>query len=113
MKLKTSLMSMILTFSLLASSIVSADDISEGKDIAFDRKKGNCLSCHLIIGGEMPGNIGPPLMMMKVRFTEERLRSQIYDATKVNPNSLMPPFGKHHILSKDEIDKVVKYIRTL
>jgi sulfur-oxidizing protein SoxX len=27
-----------------------------------------------------------------------------------NPNTIMPPFGRHWILSEDEIDAVVAYI---
>ena len=40
-----------------------ADVVSEGKEIAFDRRKGNCLACHAIDapGASLPGNIGPPL----------------------------------------------------
>lgn len=88
--------------------------VEQGKQIAFNRKKGNCLACHQIEGGEMAGNIGPPLVAMKARFPDKsKLRAQIWDPTKVNPNSMMPPFGRHDILSEDEIDKVVEYIYTL
>ena len=42
-------------------TVANASDIEQGKKVAFDRKKGNCLACHMIAGGELPGNIGPPL----------------------------------------------------
>lgn len=88
--------------------------IEEGKALAFDRKKGNCLACHLIAGGVSPGNIGPPLVAMKARFPDKaKIRSQIWDATALNPESSMPPFGKHGALSADEIDKIVEFIHTL
>ena len=88
--------------------------IAEGKKIAFDRKKGNCLACHQIEGGRLAGNIGPPLIAMKGRFPDkEVLRSQITDSRKNNPNTMMPPFGPHEILSKSEIDKVVEFIYSL
>ena len=91
----------------------AASAVEEGKAIAFDRKKGNCLACHMITGGNLPGNMGPPLIAMKARFPDkEVLRAQIYDATVKNPNSLMPPFGRNGVLSKDELDKVVEYIHT-
>ena len=32
--------------------------IAEGKKIAFNRKKGNCLACHMIADGSLPGDIG-------------------------------------------------------
>ena len=88
--------------------------IEEGKKIAFDRKKGNCLACHEIAGGTLAGNIGPPLVAMKDRFPEkDKLKSQVWDSRKNNPNTMMPPFGPHEILSKGEIEKVVEFIYSL
>ncbi|MBI5461442.1 MAG: sulfur oxidation c-type cytochrome SoxX [Gammaproteobacteria bacterium] len=88
--------------------------IEEGKEIAFDRKKGNCLACHQIAKGELAGDIGPPLVGMQTRFPDKtKLRAQIWDPTKANPNSMMPPFGRHKVLSEDEIDKVVEFIYSL
>jgi len=96
------------------SSTAFANDVEEGKDIAFDRKKGNCLACHAIEDGTLAGNGGPPLLQMKVRFPEKSdLRAQIWDSTEKNPDSLMPPFGRHGILSDQEIDKIVEYLYTL
>ena len=88
--------------------------IKQGKEIAFNRKKGNCLACHQIDDGTLPGNIGPPLIGMKARFPDKtKLRQQIWDATKANPNTMMPPFGRYHILTQGEINKVVEYIYSL
>ena len=88
--------------------------IAEGKKIAFDRKKGNCLACHQIEGGRLAGNIGPPLVAMKARFPDKsKLRAQVNDPRKLNPNTIMPPFGPHEVLSQSEIDKVVEFIYTL
>lgn len=90
-----------------------ATAVEYGKQMAFDRKKGNCLACHMIEGGEAPGNIGPPLMAMKARFPDRAaLRSQIWDATKKNPDSMMPPFGLHGALSDVEIEAIVDYLYT-
>ncbi|SCY37851.1 sulfur oxidation c-type cytochrome SoxX [Thiohalorhabdus denitrificans] len=85
----------------------------EGKDLAFDRKKGNCLACHEIPGGELPGNLGPSLVGVADRLDEERIRKQIWDAEEFNPVTSMPPFGKHEILSEEEIDKITAYLMTL
>lgn len=96
----------------IGAEAVSA--VEQGKQIAFDRKKGNCLACHEIEGGDLPGNIGPPLVAMKARYPDKsKLRAQIWDATRVNLNSVMPPFGRHRILSESEVDKVVEFIYTL
>ena len=98
----------------LVGGIASADMIADGKKVAFDRKKGNCLSCHMIAGGDLPGNIGPPLIAMKARFPNKAdLRAQIWDSTVKNPNSIMPPFGKHQILSEKEVDLITEFIHTL
>jgi sulfur-oxidizing protein SoxX len=100
-----------------APTIASADeaaDLAKGKELAFDRKKGNCLACHQIEGGTLAGNIGPPLIAMKARFPDyDKLRSQIYDARKNNPNTIMIPFGPHAVMSGKEIDLVAKFIQTL
>jgi sulfur-oxidizing protein SoxX len=103
---------------LPAPGLVLADKASsvveQGKAVSFDRKKGNCLACHQIAGGDLPGNIAPPLVAMKARYPDKsRLRAQIWDATKMNSNSIMPPFGRQQILSETEIDKIVEFIYTL
>ena len=99
-------------FSVL-SNMAFAESM-DGKKIAFDRSKGNCLACHAIDDGEMPGNIAPPLLAMKARFPDRAvLRSQIWDATSKNPITTMPPFGRHHILSDADIDKIIDYLYTL
>jgi sulfur-oxidizing protein SoxX len=88
--------------------------VQKGKKLAFHKKKGNCLACHQITGGSMAGNMGPPLVAMKARFPDKaKLRAQIWDATKANPNTAMPPFGRHKILSEKDIDLIVEFIQTL
>ena len=88
-----------------------------GKDIAYNRSKGNCLACHGIPtqpDAEQTGNSGPPMIAMQARFPDRAvLRAKIWDATVSNPATFMPPFGKHHALSEEEIDKVVDFIHSL
>jgi len=100
---------------LMLGTVQAADEsVAAGKELAFSRAKGNCLACHYIDGGASPGNIAPPLMAMSVRFPERaKLRAQIWDATVTNPNTIMPPFGKHRILTEREIDQIVDFIMTL
>lgn len=98
----------------LVSAEAGANALEEGKKIAFTRKLGNCLACHVMDGGESPGNLAPPLMLMKARFPDKaKLRAQIWDATASNPLSIMPPFGLHKILSEDQIDKLTDYLHSL
>ncbi len=88
-----------------------------GKDIVYNPSKGNCLACHgfpTLPDAEQTGNSGPPLIAMQARFPQKALlRSKIWDATASSPTSFMPPFGKHKVLSDDEIDKVVDFIYSL
>lgn len=91
-----------------------SDAVTRGGCLAQEVRKGNCLACHLIAGGELAGNIAPPLAGMQSRFPEKaKLRAQIWDSTVANPNSTMPPFGRHKILSEKEIDDVVEFLLTL
>jgi len=91
----------------------AASSLEEGKALAFDKKKGNCLACHMIPGGAMPGNIGPPLIAMKARFKRDALIAQITDARDKNPNTIMPPFGTFSIISEKEIELITDYILSL
>jgi len=101
---------------LLPFAAFAADDsdIAAGKKLAFNKKKGNCLACHQIAGGKLPGNIGPPLVAMKARFPDfNKLKAQISDARIKNSNSIMPPFGPHSIISSKDIEMITKFIHTL
>lgn len=97
-----------------APALAGEAELAKGKELAFDRSKGNCLACHMIADGDLAGNIGPPLLAMKARYPDEAaLRAQIWDASVKNPRSTMPPFGRHGILTEDEIDLVTAYIHSL
>jgi len=92
----------------------TAKRLEQGKQLTMARNKGNCLACHAIADGKLPGNLGPPLVSMQLRFPEKAfLRAQIWDATERNPDSRMPPFGKHGILSESEIDLILDYVYSL
>ncbi len=99
------------------SATIAADKkvaMEEGKKLAFNKKKGNCLACHQIAGGDQAGNIGPPLIAMKARFPDKAvLKAQITDSRAKNPNSIMPPFGPHGVMSAKEIDIVTDFIHAL
>ena len=101
---------------LLPFAALAADDpdIAAGKKLAFNKKKGNCLACHQIAGGKLAGNIGPPLVAMKARFPDfNTLKAQISDARIKKPNTIMPPFGPHSIISSKDIEMITKFIHTL
>lgn len=97
------------------SALAAGDDrVALGREMAFDRAKGNCLACHRIEDGELPGTLGPPLLAMQLRFPDRAvLKQQICDATIRQPDSRMPPFCRHGILTEEEVDLIVDYLYTL
>ena len=104
----------LLVLMMSVSGFAVAAQAMDGKTLVMTRSNGNCLACHAIADGQLPGNIGPPLVAMKARFPDvDVLREQIWDARVRNPDSRMPPFGRHGILSRDEIDLIVEYLYTL
>lgn len=107
----------VLAVSTSLASAAEAKKEPTGQDLAFDKKKGNCLACHAMPTDPKAvtiTNIGPPLMAMKSRFPDrQKLYNQIWDATAVNQQSAMPPFGKHLILNDKEINKIIDFLYTL
>ena len=98
---------------LSAASAQAQSGAAEGQKIAFDRGKGNCLTCHDIKGGELPGTIGPQLKDLKASYDRNELIAIVTDETKRNPQTVMPPFGRNRILTEQEIDAVVDFLQTL
>ena len=91
-----------------------AQSAAEGQKLAFDRGKGNCLTCHVIKGGDLPGTIGPELVDIKSKYpNRDDLVAILNDETKRNPLTVMPPFGRNRILTDKEINAVVDFLQTL
>jgi sulfur-oxidizing protein SoxX len=105
---------MMLTGTALAQQAAAPKKEETGKEIAFNNRKGNCLACHgmpTVPDAVATGLYGPPLIAMSARFPDKaKLRAQIWDATAFNPSSTMIPFGKHKVLTEEEIDKVTDFI---
>ncbi len=109
-----------LALALLIGALVSASPAraqsaaAEGRKLAFDRGKGNCLTCHEIKGGDLPGTIGPALTDIKSKYPDRKdLVAIVSDETKRNPQTVMPPFGRNRILTEQEINAVVDFLQTL
>jgi L-cysteine S-thiosulfotransferase len=105
----------LLTGVLAAASPARAQStVAEGQALAFDRSKGNCLTCHVIKGGDLPGTIGPELKDIKSKYPDRNeLIAILTDETKRNPLTVMPPFGRNRILTEKEINAVVDFLQTL
>src|SRR5947209_12722063 len=90
---------------LCAVPAVAQSAVDEGRKLAFDRGKGNCLTCHVIKGGDLPGTIGPELVDIKSKYPKrEDLVAILNDETLRNPLTVMPPFGRNRILTDKEIN---------
>jgi sulfur-oxidizing protein SoxX len=102
---------------IAALSITTADAQSgavDGQRLAFDRGKGNCLSCHVIKGGDLAGTIGPALKDIKSKYPDRNeLFAILSDETRRNPQTAMPPFGRNRILTEQEINAIVDFLQTL
>ena len=110
----------MLAWALLISAMTFASPAraqsaaAEGQKIAFDRGKGNCLTCHMIKGGDLPGSIGPELKDIKSKYPDRAdLLAIVNDETKRNPQTVMPPFGRNRILTEQEISAIVDFLQTL
>jgi sulfur-oxidizing protein SoxX len=115
-------------FSIRQSLTGKPGDPDNGRKVAINRKKGNCLACHTMPVPEQPfhGRIGPPLTGIGARYTPEQLRLRVVNPKVVNPNTIMPSFYKTDgynrplkkfadgtILSAQEVEDVVAYLTTL
>ncbi len=109
------LAALALLFAALAPPApAGAQSAAEGQKLAFDRGKGNCLTCHVIKGGNLPGTLGPELIDIKAKYpNRDELVAIVFDETKRNPLTVMPPFGRNRILTEKEINAVVDFLQTL
>ncbi len=72
---------------------------------------GYCQQCHEVKGIEDFGNIGPSLIGLKTRYPDRKeVVAIVNDEAKRNLQTVMPPFGRNLILTKQEIDTIVDYL---
>ncbi|MBM3646794.1 MAG: sulfur oxidation c-type cytochrome SoxA [Alphaproteobacteria bacterium] len=92
-------------------------DAANGQKLAFDRSRGGgCLACH-VMGARtqaLPGNVGVDLSEVGTAGrTDQWLFNYIYDPRVYNPESVMPPWGKHGFYNEAEIRDMVAFLKTL
>jgi sulfur-oxidizing protein SoxX len=114
---------------VIANSLSGAPgDPARGRLIVLSRQSGLCILCH---SGPFPeerfqGNLAPDLEVSAARLSAEQLRARIVDASRFNPNTIMPPyFQKNHgsrvapqfadktMLTAQEIEDVVAFLVSL
>jgi sulfur-oxidizing protein SoxX len=106
----------------------SHGDAARGRAIVANHNTGLCLLCH---SGPFPedkfqGPMAPDLAGAGARWSEGQLRLRIVDASKFNPQTIMPPFYRvdrlirvapafrdKPVLTAVEVEDVVAYLMTL
>ena len=111
-----------------ASLTGAKGDAARGRTIVTTRQIGLCLLCH---SGPFPeerfqGDLAPDLKGAGSRWSEGQLRLRIVDASKLNPETIMPSYymldgltrvalafhGKP-VLTAEQIEDVVAFLTTL
>jgi len=111
-----------------ASLTGAPGDPVRGREIVTNRQVGLCLLCH---SGPFPeqkfqGTLAPDLSGAGARSSEGQLRLRIVDASRIKPDTIMPPYyradglnrvapafqGKP-ILTAEQIEDVVAFLMTL
>ena len=70
-----------------------------------------------MLSDEMPAtraDLGPKLTGARMReLGRAKLRELVEDPTRANPDTVMPPFGRHRILEPAETTGIVEYLHAL
>ena len=119
---------LIMGDSIYESLSSAPGDVTRGRAIVASRQTGLCLLCH---SGPFPeerfqGNLAPELGASVARLTVPQLRARIVDASRFNPNTIMPAyystghlnrvapkFVGQTILNGQEIEDVVAFLASL
>lgn len=105
-----------------------AGDAARGQSVFVDRDGGHCVLCHAVTALDAPfqGNVGPDLSDVGARFSAGQIRLRIVDASRLNLDTVMPPYyrvrGLHQVgrdyagrpvLSARQIEDLVAYLADL
>ena len=103
-------------------------DVDRGRAIVLSRQSGLCILCH---SGPFPderfqGNLAPDLAASAARLSQGQLRARIVDASRFNPDTIMPSYFKKGsftrvapqfadktMLTAQEIEDVVAFLLSL
>jgi sulfur-oxidizing protein SoxX len=111
-----------------ASLTGTAGDPVRGRAIAANRQVGLCLLCHTGPFSEekLQGTLAPSIAGAGSRWSIGQLRLRIVDASRLNPDTIMPPyyhidgltrvapgFVAKPILTAEQIEDVVAFLATL
>jgi L-cysteine S-thiosulfotransferase len=114
--------------SIPGSLTQAVGDRARGRVIVLHRRLGACLLCHT---GPFPeerfqGTLAPDLSGAGSRWSAGQLRLRLVDATRLNPDTIMPPYDRvdglarvgaawrgKPILTAEQIEDVVAFLSTL
>jgi L-cysteine S-thiosulfotransferase len=86
-------------------------------EVFVQRDKGYCIACHQLPAGVGPAStsdLGPKLEGTRMRtLGKAGIRAAIVDPTAANPDTVMPPFGRHRILDAKQVDQLVEFLDAL
>ena len=114
-----------------------AGDKAAGEKVMVNKKKGNCIACHVITklkakAAKKPkkysqmGLIAPPLDGAADRYTEGELRMLLVNAKAAFPDTIMPGFYRNSdltrvmgkfkgktVISAQEVEDILAFLVTL
>ncbi len=123
----------------LAPFVITGDTISaplsetiaspiRGEQIFTERTRGHCVLCHQVASNDAPfqGNVGPDLSSVGARLTAGQIRLRIVDSSRINADTVMPPYYRNSglnqvatehvgtsVLKPEEIEDLVAYLTGL
>jgi len=107
----------LLALAALAGVPSALAQVPAARDLFVQRDKGHCIACHQLPEGAGPpsrADLGPRLEGARMRaLGRARLREIIEDPMKSNPQTLMPPYGRHRLLERAEIERLVEFLHAL
>jgi sulfur-oxidizing protein SoxX len=106
----------VAALALAAASAARAQALT-GAQLFARPDKGNCAACHQVSDPSAPktrSDLGPRLDGARMHaLGRDRLRALLTDPMAGNPETLMPPYGRHRILDASEIERVLDYLDAL
>jgi L-cysteine S-thiosulfotransferase len=102
---------------LLAPALAAAQAPADALALYTRADKGLCIMCHQLPQGVGPAtraDLGPRLEGTRMReLGRDRIREAIVDPMSANPDTVMPPYGRHRILEDAEIDRLTEFLHAL
>jgi sulfur-oxidizing protein SoxX len=112
LKRRTALVSL-----LLAPALAAAQAPADALALYTRADKGRCIACHQLPEGVGPptlADLGPRLEGARMRaLGRDRIRESIVDPMRANPDTVMPPYGRHRILEAVEIERLTEFLHAL